>query len=106
MDQRKQPRFGVQLPISFEGEGFTGDGTVFNLSMEGCTMGSEEKLNPGTTLKMLISLSDQEAPMEVPQAVVVWSSEQHAGFHFTKLGSREQERLQRFVKTLEPESGD
>lgn len=99
MDLRKCPRLAVQLPISFSGDTVTGEGIVFNLSTEGCTVGSDKPVQKGTQLELRVQLPDRELPMEVALAVVEWSYVQKFGCKFVRMGTDEQARLGTFVRS-------
>ncbi len=103
MEQRKHPRFAVQLPIAFSGDAMSGDGTVMDISKGGwqVTVASTQGVPVGTDLALRIALPDHAAPMEVALAVVRWSKGQKFGLEFIRMEDEEQERLRRFVSTLE-----
>lgn len=98
---RKYPRFAVQLPVSFAGDHFTGEGIVFNLSKEGCALGSEISVPKGAYVSLRIHLSDEVLPVEVELAAVRWRSDQKFGVEFIRLKPEAQERLRQAAKTLE-----
>ena len=103
MEQRKHPRFAVQLPIAFSGDAISGDGTVIDIPKGGwqVTVASAQGVPAGTDLALRIALPDHAAPMEVTLAVVRWSQGQKFGLEFLRMEDDEQERLRRFVCTLE-----
>ncbi|MGH7204768.1 MAG: PilZ domain-containing protein [Nitrospiraceae bacterium] len=105
MELRKNLRFAIQLPISFKGDRIAGEGVVFNLSLEGCAVGSDTSIQPGTYLELRIQTYQQELPVEVELAAVRWSEGQEFGLEFIRIMAEEQERLRRFVKTLEAGHG-
>jgi len=116
MELRKNLRFAVQLPLSFKSDKITGEGVVFNislegcgvvfnLSLEGCAVGSDRSIRPGTYLQVYIQPYQQELPIEVELAVVRWSEGQEFGLEFIRIRAEEQDRLRRFVKTLEAGHG-
>lgn len=116
MDFRKNLRFAVQLPLSFKGDQITGEGVVFNLSLEGCGVvfnlsleggadGSDTSIRPGTYLELCIQTYQQGLPIEVELAVVRWSEGREFGLEFIRIRAEEQDRLRRFVKTLEAGHG-
>ena len=101
MDKRQAPRFKVRLPIEFLGYNLTGEGTVGNLSMEGCAVGSDQTVQRGKSLTLRISLPDQDAPLVVNRAEVRRSVRGLLVLEFLTIGSEEEERLRRFLSTLE-----
>lgn len=105
MESRKNLRFAIQLPISFKGDKIAGEGVVFNLSLEGCAVGSDTSIKPGTYLQLRIQTSQQDLPIEVELAAARWSEEGEYGLEFIRIRAEEQERLRQFVKTLEAGHG-
>ncbi len=101
MDKRQAPRFKVHLPIAFLGHNLTGEGIVGNLSMEGCAVGSDQTVQRGKSLTLRISLPDQDAPLVVNRAEVRMSVRWLLVLEFLTIGSEEEERLRRFLSTLE-----
>ncbi len=81
-----------------------GEGTVIDLSKRGwkaTVVISSGSVHPGTYLKLRLYLPDQAAPMDVDSAVVRWAKEWEFGLEFLIMRSEEEERLHRFVSTLE-----
>ncbi len=52
-------------------------------------------------LALQISLPGQEATLKIDQAAVRWAKGQEFGLEFLIIGSEEEERLRRFLSTLE-----
>lgn len=100
---RKTQRYAVQIPAYFTGEHMTGEGTIVNLSPEGCAILSKENPRVSSYLSVRIDLSERDAPLLIDLAAVRWSSDEQIGLEFIRMGESEQERLRRFVKTLEVE---
>ena len=102
MERRESPRFAVELPISFSGNEVAGGGIVSSLSTEGCTITSEEKVQPGTYLVLHIHLSEQYSSLGIELAVVRWSTGQEMGLEFLRMASQERQRLSQILKSIEP----
>ncbi len=108
MERRGYPRFRVQFPISFSGDDIAGEGTVLDISKRGwkaTVVTSTLSLQRGTYLKLRLSLPDQAPPMDVDLAVVRWAKGREFGLEFRMIGSEQEERLHRFVSTLETQPG-
>jgi len=101
MERRSTVRFPVQFILGFFGQYSVGAGTVSNLSTAGCMVGSDLVVLVGWSLKLRLNLPDQVAPLVVDQAVVRWSRGLAFGVEFLAMQLKEQERLHRFVSTLE-----
>ena len=98
---RKHIRFGVQLPVSFNGEQLSDHGTILNLSAEGCAITSDTVASAAVYLQLKMQLREREEPIQVELAAVRWSSASKFGVEFIKIRPEEGERLKKFVKTLE-----
>ncbi len=104
MDRRLAPRFKVHLPISFSGDSLTGEGIVVNLSLGGCAVESERKVQRWKYLTLRIFLPNQDAPLVVDRAQVRSSHRrQLLPLEFLDMQPEEQARLRRFVTALETE---
>ncbi len=101
MDKRQAPRFTVHLPISFLGYNLTGEGTVVNLSLGGCGIESDQDVQQGKQLTLRIFMPEQDAPVVVDRAQVRWTVRGLFGLEFLTMQQEEQERLRRFVSSLE-----
>jgi hypothetical protein len=101
MEGRKHTRFAVQLPVSFSGDQFSGEGTILNVSAEGCAITSETGTGTGVYLQLAMRLWEQEEPIQIDLAAVRWVSALRFGVEFIKIRSEERERLKNFVKALE-----
>ena len=104
MERRAYARLPIQFPICFSGKDIVGQGMVIDLSKRGskATVASSiQRVQPGTYLALYVFLPDQASPMKVEQAVVRWAMERAFGLEFLHMEPEEQERLRRFVSTLE-----
>ena len=82
-----------------------GEGIVVNLSLGGCAVDSEQNVQEGKYLTLRIFIPDQDAPLVVDRAQVRWSAGRLFALEFLALQPQEQERLGRFVSTLETQLG-
>lgn len=103
MEARKQARFAVQLPVSFNGDLLSGEseGTILNLSADGCAITSETVAGTAAYLQLTMQLREREKPVHVDLAAVRWSTAAGFGVEFIKVRPEEGERLKKFVKALE-----
>ena len=62
---------------------------------------SSQSVRQGMCLKLRLSLPDQAPSMDVKLAAVRWAKGREFGLEFLMIGSEEEERLRRFVSTLE-----
>ena len=101
MNRRKHVRFHVELRCSFSGDQFDGEGTVLDLSMEGCRVRSDTPVLNGVYMEVFITLLGQIPPLPIELAVVRWSSGSVFGLEFIRITDRHQARLRRYVQDLE-----
>ncbi len=101
MEHSEAPRFPVGLPISFSSDEVAGGGFLSSLSREGCTVVSDENVQPGTYLVLRLHLPEEYSPLKVDLAVVRWATGLEFGAEFMRLRTEERERLQRLVTSLE-----
>ena len=101
MNRRKHPRFDVELPCSFVGEPYTGEGVVLDLSMEGCRMRCDTLLLKGAYVDVFINLLGQIPPLPIELAVIRWSAGPIFGLEFIRIADRHHTRLRRYVQDLE-----
>ncbi|MEY4705552.1 MAG: hypothetical protein RL042_1757 [Nitrospirota bacterium] len=101
MEQRKFPRFSTQFPITFSGDGLEGEGSVCNLSTGGCAVESPASVQKGNYLRVRVYLPDQAFPLKVELAAVRWTTARQFGLEFITMPSEDQERLRRYVMTLQ-----
>ena len=101
MERRKHPRAPFQCQISFSRQEMSEAGTVTNLSLGGCKVDSKASVYVDMYLTLQVYLPGHEIPLHVDQAVVRWLKEHEFGLEFISIWPEEQERLRRFVATLE-----
>ncbi len=106
MERRRSPRFPVEFTLDFIAHLDTmGVGIVSNLSMEGCALEGNLIVHEGWNLELHLLLPDLASPLKVELAAVRWSQGRRFGVEFLRMGDEEQERLRRFVSTLETTPG-
>lgn len=101
MHERKHVRFAIQRPVIFQGDNIAGNGTILNISREGCAIASETAAGTEGYVQLKMQLLEQEDPIQVELAAIRWSSGAKFGVEFIKMHSEAGDRLQRFVKLLE-----
>lgn len=102
MDLRKFPRYPVQFRSSFTSAHIVGgEGTLIDLSIRGCRVDSETKVQPGINLELRIHLPDHEPPIQIELAAVRWTRGREFGLEFTSLDTDQRERLRQVVRDLE-----
>ena len=101
MQERKHVRFAVQRPVSFRGDLLSGEGTILNISRQGCAILSDTALETEAYLQLHLQLLEQEQPVHVDLAAVRWCTARKFGVEFIKMPHDVGERLKQFVELLE-----
>ena len=97
MKLRQYVRVTVQCPVECIGDDFFAEGMVINLSIGGLTITCKQQPTPGMSLKLRVSLPDDEAPLVVQHAIVVWSKGGQFGVKALSMGESGQKRLNDFI---------
>ncbi len=98
---RKSVRYGVQLSASLQ-DGLRGhEGTIVNLSIDGCAVITEIPLAPGSYWAVRMETGQPGRILEVELAVVRWSRETRCGMEFIKIRAEKKTDLDAFVTLLE-----
>jgi hypothetical protein len=100
-DFRKVKRFAVQLPCEFGSTEGKFDGTVLNLSAQGCALTADRLPSQGTYLSLNIDPLNGEAPLRVELAGVRWISGHRCGMEFIRISSDALRQLEAFVLVLD-----
>ncbi|OGW64859.1 MAG: hypothetical protein A3H49_02380 [Nitrospirae bacterium RIFCSPLOWO2_02_FULL_62_14] len=103
MEQLDSKRFRAHLPVAFARDGYSGEarGVVYNLSIEGCKVTSNTRVDLGTYLSLRLYLPGSPAPVEVRLAAVRWTMEWDFSVTFLHMQSEEIQRLNRYLAALE-----
>ncbi len=72
-----------------------------NLSLGGCRVDSKASVYVGMYLTLQVSLPGHESPLKLDQAVVRWVKEHEFGLEFISMWPEEQDRIRRYLETLE-----
>lgn len=99
---RKYPRFEVHLPVSFSfcTGSRQGEGTIYNLSLGGCRIESDTKIERNECLRLRVYVSIIDPPVIVESAVVRWSNSNDCGIEFLVTHKEHLDRLQQFLRML------
>ncbi len=99
-DDRKIRRFAVQLPCTLDDHTHRSEGTVLNLSTQGCAVMATQPPSVALYLTLWIELPDSATPVEIELAGVRWVSEQRCGLEFIRISPEMLNRLGSFVSVL------
>ncbi len=100
MERRVSARYPVQFTLDFLGQHTVGVGSASDLSTGGCAVEGNLIVHEGWNLELRLYLPGQDLPMEVV-AMVQWTQGQKFGLKFLRMEPEQQERLQRFISSLE-----
>jgi PilZ domain len=104
VESRKSPRFAVQLPLWFSETERVEEGTILNISREGCMVTVEQVATPPAYVHLDMQLWEGQEPVHVELAAVRWSSDTRVGLEFIKLTPEQRDRLSSFMGMLERSS--
>ena len=97
---REYPRTPMDMRIFFSTTNKTDmrEGTMFDLSARGCAVTSMSLVQPGSTVRILISETNLGSPITIESAAVRWSEGGEFGVEFLDLSEIDQRRLQRLLE--------
>jgi len=101
---RKVQRFAVQLPCKLCSNEVTSDGTVLNLSAQGCAITTEHLPSVSTHVSLDIDLLNGEESATIELAGVRWVSGHLCGLEFIRVRPDMLMKLRAFALLLEQTS--
>ncbi len=99
-DRRDYERIEMKFPVSFFGQDIKGEGIVITVSMGGCTLQTQAKLEVGAILNLSLQISKDVPPVIVDAGAVRNVRDGIIGVEFLLWQQSERERLQLFVRGL------
>jgi PilZ domain-containing protein len=110
IERRKHPRIFTpsgalfsfnRLIDPFESEEHTeGEGTLVELSLEGCRLLSDIPLKVGKRYHLILQVSKEPRPILVEAAIVRWAGENTYGLKFTSMQSNHESHLRELLLEL------
>ena len=107
IDLRQHPRLRISAPFtcSFARRGLTkwirgdheGLGVVFDVSLGGAKVMSENGIKPGEHMSVSLTLPNQVTPTTIEEAAVRWGKDQIYGLEFLNLSPIAEMRLRKFI---------
>ena len=100
MDKRRHPRYPVDYPGSFLGNGLDSPGVILNVSTAGCRGSSKGLIRQDALLRVVIDVPRFLAPIQVDRALVRWSSGNDFGLEFVGMSFDDKQRLEGLILTI------
>ncbi len=99
-DRRKAPRTPIHMPVDFEWGEHGGDGTVTDISKDGCAVESQRRLSTGLLLLLKFPPSVRSTEPDTPQQIASVQNVrgERAGMKFLAFTQREQLALAQTVE--------
>lgn len=98
---RRAHRFAASLPVCFFSEGYTGQGTVTDLSLKGCAVVGNQAVRCGDTLTLHPPEFGEAPLLAGSYAVVRWVLGHEFGAEFVQSQPKKtQRRLREWVKLM------
>jgi hypothetical protein len=100
VEKRKHPRHSVTIQGVFSSGGLRGEeGTVFDLSLEGCRMFSSAV--PPQESEIELQIRPRQGPsIFIPYAIVRWTAESAFGVQFKTVAGHESNRLTQLLSAF------
>jgi len=99
-DRREYERLPVNLTTTFTIGTVRGKGLVMDISMAGCSLGTETRLGVGDILHIQLQLPNQTNAVDVEAVMLPSIHSNHASLEFLRFKSGDKERLQHFIREL------
>ena len=94
-----------QCVVTYHTGPFQGQGTVWNLSLNGWKLSGDVPLRVGETCSLTVNLPNQQS-IYVTAAIVRWVRGQEYGLETLVVEKQTQSRLEHLIKRLVQESGE
>lgn len=99
-DRREYDRMEMNFPVSFYGQDISGEGSIINISMGGCSLRTTAKLEDGAILNLSLQISKDVPPVIMDAGMVRNARGGVVGVEFLLWQQSERDRLQQFVRGL------
>lgn len=100
MDKRRERRVPVNDPLSFQAAAGPGEGTIINLSANGCAFESGHPIDPTATLQLELCIPNEKDPVRINRARVTWKAGDGMGVEFLNMNETSKARLEHYLAGL------
>ena len=90
---RSYQRFPATYPVIFGGAPFVGEGTIFNLSLTGCSVACDRTVLMGSYIKLKVFLPESAASVFIELGTIRWVRESIFGVEFIRLPTIARQQL-------------
>lgn len=97
-DRRDFERVLVAFPAQYAGHGGSGQGTVTDLTIRGCSMEVGENVMKDTALQLAVDLKDGSSPVKVDGHVQNQRPPSSVGLEFTRLDDADRARIGKAIR--------
>ena len=97
MEKRRERRVPVDDAVSFEATDGVGEGTIINLSADGCAFESVHPVDPNSILRLELCIPNEKDPVKVTRARPTWIAGNGMGVQFLSMEETSKARLQRYL---------
>jgi hypothetical protein len=104
-EQRRHPRYRVELPATFFNDRTSGFLVIGNISAGGCKVRSKVPIAAGDFGQLLIDLPGYTGPLKVSQASVRWVRDNECGMEFLRMDRNEQGVLNHLIDHIGVDEG-
>jgi len=104
MEKRRDRRIPVRDPMSFQAQAGPGEGTIVNLSANGCAFESGHPIDPNATLQLELCIPNEKDPVKVSRARVTWKVGDGMGVEFLNMNETSKARLRHYLEALPPDA--
>lgn len=100
-ERRVQPRFTTQFRSTFSGQHQEGQGRTLDLSVGGCKIESDVKVELGGKFECRLHVPGLDWPLRIDEATVRWVEGNTFGIGFMRIVPEEFEKLKSVLYALE-----
>ncbi|TKB63878.1 MAG: PilZ domain-containing protein [Nitrospira sp.] len=100
-DRRVQPRFTTQFRSTFSGQKQEGQGRTLDISIGGCKIESDMKVEQGAKFECRLHIPGLDWPLRIDEATVRWVDGNSFGIAFSRISPEELAKLKTILSELE-----
>lgn len=100
-DRRVQPRFTAQFRSTFSGQRQEGQGRTLDVSVGGCKIESDMKVEQGSKFECRLHIPGLDWPLRIDEATVRWVDGNSFGIAFSRITPEEFAKLRTVLSELE-----